>query len=485
MRILATLLLGSLAVLALACAGSEPDPTLTSTPSLTPTQTPDKAATVEAGIAATAEAEASIDANAAAAVPTPTSTPTPAPTPTPTPRPTLPPLQPDFASLMNDSREPWGVRERIDELGRRMPELAKKIEDLPWVKDGIEWRREGAAVNALIRLADAGYTERLIEEPWVIEGRNYAALMELQHLSWDPETLDGIMSHPAISDGIADQEAKVLATLGTTAYPVEQHLKDHNLLDKLLDPEQVILEEQTITLPLAGATELALIRTSPGDVRTMDFVKRSVRSIEEFMGIPFPRREVIFLFVEAPGGGKNFDSHVQIRTDEQDIDRFSGGADSWLSIIAHETAHYYWRGSPTWLSEGAARFMEAVVADRLHISTDGILTGLIQTRHKPCTLVQTIAELEALDPPVPKTFEYYDCEYLLGTALLHDLYHNMDEITFRQAFRRLFAHTQFIRECDGEDVVNICHVKEAFRTYVSEEQWPAVEEVFTRRYGAH
>lgn len=365
-----------------------------------------------------------------------------------------------------------------------MPGLAEKIEDLPWVKDGIERRREAAAVNALIRLADAGYMERLIEEPWVVEGRNHAALMELQFLSWDPETLNKIMSHPAISDGITDQESKVLATLATAAYPVEQNLEDHNLLDKLLDPEQVTLEERTITLPLAGATEVTLIRTSPGDARTIDFVERSVRSIEGFMGIPFPRRQVIFLFVEAPGGGKNLDSHVQIRTDERDIDRLSGGADSWLSIVAHETAHYYWRGHPTWLSEGAARFMEAVVADRLHISTDSILRGLYQTSHSPCTLVQTIAELEALDPPVPKTFEYYDCEYLLGTALLHDLYHNMDEITFRQAFRRLFLHTQFVGECGGEDVVNVCHAKEAFRTYISEEQWPAVEEVFTHRYGA-
>ena len=88
MGIPGTLLLVSLAILALACGSSEPDPTLTSVPSLTPNQTPDKAAaTVETGIAVPVEAEASIGANVAA----PTSAPTPAPTLTPTPTPSLSP----------------------------------------------------------------------------------------------------------------------------------------------------------------------------------------------------------------------------------------------------------------------------------------------------------------------------------------------------------------------------------------------------------
>ncbi len=119
-----------------------------------------------------------------------------------------------------------------------MPELARKIAGLPWIEDGFEELRELNAARGLILLADAGHAARLIEEPWVVEGRNYQALEALQLLKHNhPETLDKIMSHPTISDGITDQEAKILATLTTAANPVGYLLEDPDLLDKLLDPE--------------------------------------------------------------------------------------------------------------------------------------------------------------------------------------------------------------------------------------------------------
>ena len=144
--------------------------------------------------------------------------------------------------------------------GRLCRSWRAKIGDLPWVEDGID-RGEFNAVRGLILLVDTGHTARVLEEPWVVEGRNYPALESLRFLAAnDPETLDKIMSHPTISDGVTDQEAKILATL---------HRVDPDLLGKLLDPEQVTLEERTITLPLAGETELTIIRTRPGVDRTM------------------------------------------------------------------------------------------------------------------------------------------------------------------------------------------------------------------------
>ena len=357
-----------------------------------------------------------------------------------------------------------------------------KIASLPWIEDGIQGLIEVRAVQGLTSLADTGHTARLIDESWVVEGRNHPALEALNFLkSNHPETLSEVMSHPTMSDGITDQEAKVLATLGTAADPVAEVLDDHDLLDKLLDPEQVTLEERTITLPLAGETELTIIRIRPGVDRTMDLIEHSVRSIEEFMGLPFPRRQVIYLFVAAPGGGKNHSTHVQIRRDEQirSSERVRAGA--MLSLLAHETSHHYWRGLPRWIAEGAAVFMDIVVADRLH---DPIETVLLE-QFKPCQLVQTIAEFEDLEPD-RSSFQYYDCLYSLAPRLLHDLYHNMDDTTFRLAFRRLFLHTVYNvpNECPDAAVrVTICHVREAFKTYVPEEAGSAVEDVITRWYG--
>lgn len=351
-----------------------------------------------------------------------------------------------------------------------MAELARKITALPWIEDGIEGKREFDAANGLVLLADAGHTARLIEEPWVVEGRNYQALGTLELLKHNhPEALDKVMSHPTIIDGITDQEAKILATLTTAANPVGYLLEDADLLDKLLDPEQVLLEERTITLPLAGETDITIIRTRSGSDRTMDFMEHSVRSIEEFMGLPFPRRQAVYLFVDAPGGGINLATHVQIRASEQ----LTSG-ESMFNLVAHETSHYYWKGLPTWLSEGAATFMESVVADTLHRPPD----------REPCLLVQTIAEFEALQSD-PTSFDYFDCEYSLGTNLLYELYQNMDETTFRLAFRRLYLHTAFnVSDGECEDFgTTICHVREAFSAYVPEETKLVVEDVITRRYG--
>ena len=405
----------------------------------------------------------------AASTPTPTAT----PSPTPTPRPTLPPVRPDFASIIeagDPEYERW-VRQDIDELGESMPELARKIESLSWIEDGIEGLREFGAVKGLIRLADAGHTARLIEEPWVVEGRNYPALESLSALAINhPETLDKIMSHPTISDGITDQEAKIVATLTTAANPVVYRLEDHDLLDKLLDPEQVTLEERTITLPLAGETEISIVRTRPRADHTMDFLEHSVRSIEEFMGLPFPRQQVIYLFAEAPGGGIHHDTHVSIRADEQVT-----SAESMFDIVAHEASHYYWQSVPRWMVEGAATFMESVVRDTLH--------GPLNT--EPYGPPRSIAELEDLERDPSSSREFSICNYTLGERLFRDLYRNMDDTTFRLAFRRLYLHTVYdiADECRNADGwVTICDVKEAFTAYAPEETATIIEKVIARWY---
>ena len=64
---------------------------------------------------------------------------------------------------------------------------------------------------------------------------------------------------------------------------------------------------------------------------------------------------------------------MQIRGDELvwSGETFSPGA--FLSLLAHETSHYYWRNGPTWLAEGAAVFMDIAVAYRLDDSIEAVL----------------------------------------------------------------------------------------------------------------
>ncbi len=354
------------------------------------------------------------------------------------------------------------VQDAIDELWDDVPEMAAKIEDLSWVKDGIG-RGEFDAFRGLISLADAGHLKELIEETWVVEGGNYPALESLWILGGsNPEALDKIMSHPTISDGISEQEAKVVASL----HP----FLELDLLDKLLDPEQVTLEERTITLSLSGETHLSIVRTRQGADHTMDLLERAVRTIEEFMGLPFPRRQAVYLFEEdasGAGAARNLGTRVVILIDEQVL-----SGDSMLALLTHETSHYYWTGGTRWIHEGAATFMESVVKDTLQGPLD----------QPPCAPARNIVELEDLesDPSTPRGFSI--CHYSLGERLFRDLYRNMDETTFRLAFRRLYLHTVFNIPNDGCDDYRktICHVRESFSTYANEETAATLNRVIDR-----
>ena len=338
--------------------------------------------------------------------------------------------------------------------------MAEKIGDLSWVEDGAG-REELSAVFGLIRLADEGHLAKLIEEPWVVQGRNYPALQSLGILATSPETLDRIMSHPTIMDGITDQEAKIIATL---------HAVNADLLGKLLDPERVTLDERTITLPLGGETELTIIRTGPGSNHAINSLTSSVRKIEAFMGLPFPRRQVIYLVDESLDVlGRNYNTHVSIRTEyETQI------GESTLELVAHEAGHYYWRGYNPLVSEGAAHILASVANDTLQ----GPLISLT------CPCARSIAEfeewqlVESFDEPV------HGCHYTFGERLFRDLYNNFGDTAFRLAFRRLYLYSGFNipnDEC-GDSVTSVCHVKEAFTTYTAEEKVPVVERVIARWY---
>ena len=198
--------------------------------------------------------------------------------------PRLPPVRTDMAEMIALHFACWTdeVRTVIDDLRERSPELAAQVEALPWIGDGVQFDMEGYAAMGLIRLADAGHLAKLIEEPWVVEGRNYPALWNLviSNISFDPpEVYNWVVDHPALNDGISDREAKLLASLGSP--------------DDVgrFDPESPhTIEERIIILPLAGEVELTIIRTDPerGYAGMMDDLEHSIRSQEDFMGVPFP-----------------------------------------------------------------------------------------------------------------------------------------------------------------------------------------------------
>ena len=249
-----------------------------------------------------------------------------------------------------------------------------------------------------------------------------------------------------------------------------------DLVDTLLDPDRVILEERVIELPLTGETHLAIIRTALGVERSMDLLEHATHAVEAYMAVPLPTNYIGLLFEEAVSGdsaGTNFGTHVAALP-KYDVDDGGHEAEFTGSLIAHEVAHYYWSGNRGWVDEGVADFMASV-------SENARNGGPIEVTNDPCAYARTVADLENLDPAIGESA--FTCNYALGERLFVDLYRNLDEDNFREGLRDLYLLSQVEDEGEMQDntEVGIEHLKAAFRGSEEVEN-PVVDVIAARWY---
>ncbi len=247
-------------------------------------------------------------------------------------------------------------------------------------------------------------------------------------------------------------------------------------------------EERTIVLTLGGDTKLSITREVPGHISTMDQIERSVRMIEDFMGVPFPAGHVKFRFLppdESSLGGLFRYTHAEIYQEEH-------GPEGSLALgvrgtIAHEMAHYYWnsRMAPRWLSEGAAEFLQYIVKGEL---SPVFHNSRYVDPENPCKLADNIVEFLRLAQPADLDDhgsddeyrrQYINCQYGLGEQLVHALYHGTDDTTFRAAFRDLY-HTL----SSGSAPPSMRDaIRTAFVPHSDPDQLAAVDRILEERYG--
>ena len=416
----------------------------------------------------------------------------------PEPKPGLTP-PPGYADLQNAVR-----LEGVD------LEAAAAIRALPWVRDGIRPENQDAA-QLLIHYAtlDADLLWALLERTWmhadspqdvtkILNSLDYifdldpdAArrivsmpfletlqphdLMAMESLARlvdaDISAFRRIMAHSRIRDGISNEEAQIVALLaGTTR-------TNFSLVEEVLDASQVAVELRKPRLPLAGEVTLAIIRTREGAFRTMDLLEHAVRSAEDLMGKPFPVRYVALLFDDAVSSsytGINFGTHAAVLPV---YDTVGAGreADAAGGIIAHEVAHYYWKGSEVWLDEGAAEFM-ATFSERTRTGAP------LEPDNYPCGSASGIRELEARDYTRDATG--YVCNYAMGERLFLDLYHALGEDAFRQGFRRLNDMVAEL-ESDASETAGMAEVRRAFAGENVPDGNKTATEVIERWYAGH
>ena len=354
--------------------------------------------------------------------------------------------------------------------------VALSVVRLSWIQEGIS-RQEVKAIEGIRHLSskDTGEASRLVAMPFLqtLESSDVSALDSLAQLaSFRESDFQRVMSHPTLRGGIYDDWAKIVATL----YGVSD--TNPALIDTLLDPNQFTLQERTIDLPLAGETLLAIIRTGPGAERSMELLEHAVRHSEEYMATSFPTGYVGWLVGDAVTptfGGNNFGTHITTLP-KYDVDDASDSSEFASHLVAHEVAHYYWSGNSNWIDEGTADFMASI--------SENSRTGHpVEVTNNPCGYLRTIAELEALDVTSEDgANSAFACNYALGERLFVDLYRNLDEHSFWEGLRTLYALSQEVDEDEtSEDKgVGIEHVRTAFKGRETEES--VVDTIVARWY---
>ena len=369
----------------------------------------------------------------------------------------------------------------------------------PWFKDGLT-HEEFMLVGDLGNIAGRSKTHFLaiIGMPFLetFEPADALAARSLRRLGScsGSDCIDGgasderfskafrrVMAHPAISDGISDEETTIVATLHDASS------FETDIFDSLLDPNTVTLEERTIDLPYTGEMQLTIIRIRPGAERTMDLLERAVRTVEGFASMPFPVRHVIFLAENTSRSRVGIDltnmsgRHERFDTaDRPEIDA--------LHVLAHETAHYYWfnEWSRHWLEDGLGSFFQSLVIRQVNVGPGVPVVPIWPPKMPPCPYMSNIAGRDKeLDIPGVRVIS--DCSDSLGERLFQDLWRSLGDSVFRQGLANLYVMARSgapVGECKFKnyDKAGICQVIAAFKAAAPAEEAATVDRVIGRWY---
>ncbi len=450
------------------------------------------------------------------ATPAPTSTPEPAPTPAPTPRPTSTPAPPNPIAGLKD-----GAR-----LERNRPALANQLKALPWIADGVDdserigaellietasrrpemfdavmqktWlqdditRDETEVIFRLLLIITDGDTARqrevtrkvinLLDMPFLdtVESPDALAVRSLYQERYRGDRSSEflrLMAHPALRE-ITDVEAKVVLLLAG----LNQHQPDSvfPLLDMLISGEGIYMEERAINLANSGEVTLAIVRHMDQATPSvsMERFATAMATIDEFMGWPLHTKHVTWYFGHT-GGGIHYGTHIASNPMRDDV-----GYVRAPEHIAHESGDLYWtsrtthwidKGTPTWMKEGAADFL-AIISENARVGRP------LVPKRGPCTLFNTISELETVD--LETGSDEHRCAYSLGRRFFLDLYLTLGAESFREGFRSLYLKRLRNAPDDGcgDDELGICHVEAAFKGRASDDVAARVDEVLDRWY---
>ena len=314
------------------------------------------------------------------------------------------------------------VLQRFSDLAVRDLAVARMVAASPWFYDVIS-ERERTLFDLLAR---GGPSPTFVSDQPEYAGSLTDDLLRFliaSNSNMSRELFAEVEHQPWFTDGLAPLEAAFAISLS------DQAGGNPLLFDDLL--RERFAATRLASLPLAGEVSLYVFQNSPihdADA-ILDRIEATARAMERLLAVPFPVTEIILLIgdstaVDYPiwGAGAHYGTHIFVTRNT-----------SGVPAITHEVAHYYFYGSPGWLDEGGADFIELYVDDAVDIAIyDPPPEGAPAHNGLQCLAergARNIRHFYALRHAEGLSLTNY-CDYGLGEWLLLHLYDVMGEEAF-------------------------------------------------------
>ena len=368
--------------------------------------------------------------------------------------------------------------------------VAKVVAGLPWLTFNIS-QDEGEALTRLRELLsqNASVAKQVAGMPFLstsFESQDKDALLSLLHLAVNlPTVLTLIAQQPCFLDGLDDQEAKFVIVVGT---PKGRFFRPESFT-KLIVKHQV--ESRIATMPLSGEVRLTYIQSSldPGTGELVAQVEDAMRTMESFMGVPFPRQEVILLLaaplelnkpLDFELTGINRGTHILVNSE-------LGRQGDTNRIITHELAGYYWgpQEAPRWFQEGGASFLASYVRNTLY--GESLEDRSIYTLSRAVSVckstglqsIQGLIDRLAVDGLTKhQASPYFTCNDNQGENLFLNLYNTLGSESFRSSWKELYE----LAKREGR-AVNETQIYRAFLRHTTTDTVDEFNDLYGRLHG--
>lgn len=352
-----------------------------------------------------------------------------------------------------------------------------------WVQDGLT-QNESRVVGSITYMATYRANEamalRILEMPFLqdVTSLDYLAVNSLNTL--DEGARQRVLSHPELRNGITDEWTALVAVTHSAR-------RSPDLLNALLDPEQPPVERGALTLPLAGEVTLSVIepegfaavsfvQPGAGAWEPMDMLEHVMLTHEEFVGLPFPESHMLLFIADVSRrGGAHYGSGY-----------IASESRSNVYIITHEAAHV-WDMTPVWLAREAVWIIEGAAEFLTFVSERARTGSPLPSPRDSCSLANSIAEVVRLKLSSDEIYQSA-CNYILGAAMFLNLYNTLGDAAFRQGFSNLHLASKEktaaqypVDECASIDAA-LCYFKAAFLAGMTPEKSVVAEEIIDRRY---